>query len=141
MFKAFLKLIKYLLILLLGVVLVILIWFFTPPIWRNMVTYPRLEKQVADLNKLKKEPAGVTDLKVYRGVMHVHSYLSHDSEGKLTDIVPAAKNNGIEFVFLTGRLTLADLTEGFLQQVQIYPVSQRDEYQIRLPLCQHSDPS
>ncbi len=33
--------------------------------------------------------------------MHLHSYLSHDSEGTLNDLIPAAKNNGIEFIFLT----------------------------------------
>ena len=133
MFKAFLKLIKYLLILLLGVVLVILIWFFTPPIWRNMVTYPRLEKQLAELNKLRKEPAGVTDLKVYRGVMHVHSYLSHDSEGKLSDIVPAAKNNGIEFVFLTDHPkynldTFPRGYNGYYDGVLIQPGSEKHGY-------------
>jgi hypothetical protein len=75
--------------------------FFTPPLWRHWVTYPNLEKQVKELQKLRKETAPVTKLNVYRGVLHVHSYLSHDSRGTLYDIVPAAKANGIDFVFLT----------------------------------------
>lgn len=37
----------------------------------------------------------------YRGVIHLHSELSHDSDGKFEDIVEAAKNNGIDFIVMT----------------------------------------
>ena len=83
------------------IVLVVLAWFFAKPVWNHFVTYPRLEKKVAEFKKLRKEPSNITNLNVYRGVMHLHSYLSHDSEGTLHDLIPAAKNNGIGFIFLT----------------------------------------
>lgn len=37
----------------------------------------------------------------YRGVIHLHSELSHDSNGKFEDIVKAAENNNIDFVIMT----------------------------------------
>lgn len=37
----------------------------------------------------------------YRGVIHIHSELSHDSDGKFENIVKAAQNNQIDFVVLT----------------------------------------
>lgn len=37
----------------------------------------------------------------YRGIVHLHSELSHDSNGKLINIYKAAKNNNIDFVILT----------------------------------------
>lgn len=37
----------------------------------------------------------------YRGEVHVHSYHSHDSKGKLEDIAKAAKKNGISWIVLT----------------------------------------
>lgn len=95
------RIIKYLLISVLGLILFVLFLLFALPLWRHWITYPRLEKQVNEFSKLRKEPAALTALNTYRGVMHVHSYWSHDSEGTLYDIIPAAKNAGIEFVFLT----------------------------------------
>lgn len=37
----------------------------------------------------------------FRGVVHVHTFLSHDSRGTLEQIVDAANYNGIDFVALT----------------------------------------
>lgn len=68
---------------------------------RNLITYPGLEKEVIAFNKLYKKPKSVTSLTTFRGIMHSHSYWSHDSEGTLVDILPAAKNAGIRFIFLT----------------------------------------
>ncbi|MCJ7449182.1 MAG: PHP domain-containing protein [Bacteroidales bacterium] len=98
MFK---KILKYLLISILGFILITLIVLSAPAMWHRWVIYPRLEKQVNKFSKLWKEPPVLAQLNTYRGVMHVHSYWSHDSEGTLYDIIPAAKNAGIEFIFLT----------------------------------------
>ena len=92
---------KYLFLSITACILIVLVWAFSPPLWRHWVTYPRFEKQVTAFQKLRKEPADRTGLHTYRGVMHAHSYLSHDSEGTLYEIIPAAKNNGINFIFLT----------------------------------------
>ena len=95
------RIIKYLLLSILGFILVMFLILFTPAMWRHWVTYPRLEKEVSSFQKLRKEPAVLTKLNTYRGVLHVHSYLSHDSKGTLNDIIPAAKSDGIDFIFLT----------------------------------------
>jgi hypothetical protein len=74
---------------------------FVPAFWHHWVTYPRLERDVNEMQKLRKEPVALTRLHTYRGVLHVHSYLSHDSKGTLNDIISAAKTDGIDFIFLT----------------------------------------
>jgi hypothetical protein len=59
-----------------------------------------LDKELKAFHKLRKEPESLTDLNTYRGAMHAHSVWSHDSEGTLSDIIPAAKSVGIDFIFL-----------------------------------------
>jgi hypothetical protein len=95
------RIIKYLLIFLTGFLIVLLLVLFLPPLFSHFVTYPKIELQIKDFQKLRKEPLSVTGLKLYRGVMHVHSYWSHDSKGTLADILPAAKADDIDFIFLT----------------------------------------
>jgi len=95
------RIVKSLILVISGLIPIVLIVFFAPAVWRNLITYPRYEKQVNEFQKLRKEPASLIKLNTYRGVMHVHSYLSHDSEGTLADIIPAAKMDGIDFIFLT----------------------------------------
>lgn len=79
----------------------VILTFIVVALWRNVFTYPRLEKEVATFNNKYREPASIIDLTTYRGIIHAHSYWSHDSEGTLDDILPAAKNAGISFIFLT----------------------------------------
>ena len=99
--KRVIKALKYVLYSLLFIVIALLIIGFAKPLWHYIVTYPALEKEIAEFKLLRKETPKTTKQNVYRGVMHVHSYLSHDSEGNLNDLIPAAKNNGIDFIFLT----------------------------------------
>src|SRR5690606_20081997 len=63
--------------------------------------YPKLEKQLEAFHAERKETPVLTELNTYRGALHVHSYWSHDSEGTLARIIPAAKKTGIDFIFLT----------------------------------------
>jgi len=95
------RFIKYLLLTILGLILITLIILLTPAVWHHWVTYPQLEKEVNAFQKLRKEPVIRTTLNTYRGVLHAHSYLSHDSKGTLNDLVSAAKSDGIDFIFLT----------------------------------------
>jgi hypothetical protein len=95
------KAIRFILYLLAGIVTGLLLFLFIPPLYKRMVTYPKMQAEINAFQKMRKETAARGDLKLYRGVLHVHSYWSHDSRGKLTDIIPAAKLNGISFVFLT----------------------------------------
>ena len=99
--KRVIKALKYVLYSLLFIVIALLIIGSAKPLWHYIVTYPALEKEIAEFKLLRKETTKTTKQNVYRGVMHVHSYLSHDSEGNLNDLIPAAKNNGIDFIFLT----------------------------------------
>jgi len=95
------RIIKVLLYSVSGIIVIALLVAFAGPMWRHWITYPRMEKQVNKFQKLRKEPAILTNFHTYRGVMHAHSYLSHDSKGTLNDIIPAAKADGIDFIFLT----------------------------------------
>ena len=84
-----------------GMIVLLLLVLFTPAFWHYLITYPSFSKQVYTFQQLRKEPAVLTNLNTYRGVLHVHSYLSHDSKGTLNEIIPAAKTDGIDFIFLT----------------------------------------
>ncbi|MBW6535224.1 MAG: hypothetical protein K0B11_09455 [Mariniphaga sp.] len=112
---------------------ILFIVFFIPAIWRNLVIYPKLDKAVAELNKLWQEPSGVTDFQTYRGIIHAHSFWSHDSEGTLHDLVPAAKNNGIDFIFLTDHPrhnldTFPRGYSGYYDGVLIEPGSEKQKF-------------
>lgn len=56
-----------------------------------------------ELTALAREPSSPppSGLKRYRGVIHVHSELSHDSRGTPEEIVHAAKAAGLDFVMTT----------------------------------------
>lgn len=99
--KRLLKIIKYTLGILLGVILIVLLVVFAKPLWRHWVTYPSYQKQVEAFSLRKKECPDVTGMKVYRGVLHLHSYWSHDSKGTIYDLVSTAKLRNINFIFLT----------------------------------------
>lgn len=96
-FKIFGIIVLWTIILIVALILIAL----APSLWRHWVTYLRLTKEITAFEKLRKEPAQIISLNTYQGVMHVHSFWSHDSEGTLFDIIPAAKNNNIDFIFLT----------------------------------------
>jgi hypothetical protein len=131
--RTIIKGIKYVILFFLGVILIVLLLLFAKPLWHRIITYPRLEKQVIAFSKLRKEPPAITELNTYRGVMHLHSYWSHDSEGSLFDIVPAAKDNGIDFIFLTdhprGNIdTLPRGYKGIYDGVLIEPGSEKQGF-------------
>jgi hypothetical protein len=117
----------------LGLVILLLVWIFAPGIWHQLYTYPRYEKEVEELAKLRKEPANLIKLSTFRGAMHVHSYLSHDSRGTLVDLVSAAKKDGIDFIFLTDHPrgdidTLPKGLRGFHKGVLIEPGSEKQGF-------------
>jgi hypothetical protein len=101
MLKKHLKIIKYILLTLLGLVLLLLMVFFAKPLWHRFFTYPRNQEQLEAFQLKKKDCTPVTDQKIFRGVLHLHSYWSHDSKGTIHELVSAAKKRNIDFVFLT----------------------------------------
>lgn len=124
---------KYLFLAASGFLLIALFGLFTPAVWHRLVIYPRLERRVNEFQKLRKEPASLTKLNTYRGILHAHSYWSHDSEGTLFDIIPAAKSAGVEFIFLTdhprGNIdTLPRGYKGLYDGVLIEPGSEKQGF-------------
>ena len=69
--------------------------------WNNFVTYPRLENERAELWTKYKKPQKFIEQNEYKGVFHMHSYWSHDSRGRLNEILPAAKKAGYNFLFFS----------------------------------------
>ena len=129
-FRTLKTILKYLLRFILFILIVVFILFFAAPIWRNLVTYPRMDKAVSEFNSLRIEQPLLTGLNLYRGIIHSHSYWSHDSEGTLNEIIPAAKHNGIDFIFLTDHPRSSQDTfprgyNGFYDGVLIQPGSER----------------
>lgn len=104
-----------------------------PALWRRWVTYPRFEKEVELFRQLRREPARLTELNTYQGVLHSHSYWSHDSEGTVGRIVPAARKAGVEFIFLTdhphaGLDSFPRGYHGYYDGVLIEPGSEKHGY-------------
>ncbi len=95
------KLIKKVLLAIFAVIVALAIYLIGPGLWHRWVTYPNLEKEIVEFKSRRVDPPAMTDLITYQGVLHAHSYWSHDSEGTLTRILPAARNTGVEFIFLT----------------------------------------
>lgn len=64
---------------------------------------------------LAAKPGGLpSDLpRRYRGVIHVHSNVSHDSAGEPAEIVAAAKAAGLDFVMTTDHNSRAIFDQGF----------------------------
>jgi hypothetical protein len=95
------KIIKYTVLSIFGLILLLLLILFSPGLWNHWIVYPRQQNAIADFQRRHQETPSLTELNCYRGVLHSHSYWSHDSEGTLATILPAAKRAGIDFIFLT----------------------------------------
>jgi predicted metal-dependent phosphoesterase TrpH len=61
---------------------------------------------------VEEQPPIFGAYKDYRGVIHCHSFLSHDSPGQIADIVAAAQTNGLDFVMMTDHITPEAITNG-----------------------------
>ncbi len=96
-----LKFIKYALLSLLVLIFALLILLVSPPLWKRWITYPSLDRKVAEFQKLRKETTGYEGKNIYQGHFHLHSYWSHDSEALLEDIIPAAQKHQVDFLFLS----------------------------------------
>lgn len=94
------RIFKYLLIALFSIIVLLFIIYFGPSIWKNWVTYPRLNQERSALWDKYKKPKQHIDLQSHKGVMHSHTYWSHDSRGVLPEILDAAKKAKLEFIFL-----------------------------------------
>lgn len=124
------KILKYILLSLAGIILVTILILLMPALWHRWITYPRLEREVVAFAEKRQEQEAFSSLKTFRGVMHVHSFWSHDSEGTLIDLIPAAKKDSIDFIFLTdhprGNIdTIPHCYKGYYNGVLIEPGSEK----------------
>ena len=92
--------IKLILILLLLIVVIAFI-YSAPWLWRRVSVYPKLEKEKTELQAKYKKPENYISQTDYNGIIHMHSYWSHDSRGVLGEILPAAKKAKLEFLFFS----------------------------------------
>ena len=95
------KIVLRTLLVLVIIILIIIAIVAGPYLWKNWVTYPRLEKERVELWTKYKKPHKYIKLDEYKGVFHMHSYWSHDSRGVLNEILPAAKKAGYNFLFFS----------------------------------------
>jgi hypothetical protein len=97
--KKALKYIGYLVFGILAIVAIALLIMLAPALWNRLVTYPKLEKERSELWAKYTEPERYIDLKSFKGVIHAHTYWSHDSRGTLPEILDAAKQAKLQFIF------------------------------------------
>ncbi len=72
-----------------------------PAAYRHVFVYPRLEREAERLAAMRNTNAAPPPLQDFRGVMHAHTYWSHDSRGTLPQILAAAQQAEIDFIFFT----------------------------------------
>ncbi|RMG27029.1 MAG: hypothetical protein D6730_08010 [Bacteroidetes bacterium] len=72
-----------------------------PACYKRWVRYPKLEKARSTLWQSYRQPPQKIELTDYKGVLHSHSYWSHDSRGTLDEILPAAKEAGLQYIFFS----------------------------------------
>ena len=97
--KTIKRIITYTLLTLLALIIILFVIFVGPSLWKNWVTYPKLEKERTALWSTYKKPQQFIALQEHKGVMHSHTYWSHDSRGTLPEILSAAKMAKLEFIF------------------------------------------
>lgn len=131
--RMLMKIVKKVLVAILALVGALVLYLFGPGLWHRWVTYPKLEKELTEFQSQRINPPVLTHLNVYQGVLHAHSYWSHDSEGTLSRILPAAKNTGVEFIFLTDHPrhnsdTFPRGYSGYYEGILIEPGSEKHGY-------------
>lgn len=95
------KILKYIVAIPLVIISLILINYMAAPVWKHFVTYPGLETEIAAFKSKYKKPKQFIPIPSYKGAMHAHSYWSHDSRGSLDEIVDAANQAKLDFIFLS----------------------------------------
>lgn len=87
-----------------GLFIFLMVFFLvlTASSWkRHFITYPRLEKLRAEIWSEYKEPNSFIEFTEFKGILHAHTYWSHDSRGSIKEILPAAKKAKLDFLFFS----------------------------------------
>ena len=80
---------------------VVIIIFTSSSCTKRWVKYPRLENQRAEIWINYQQPKKIIELKEYKGILHAHTNWSHDSRGTIEEILPAAKQAKLDFLFFS----------------------------------------
>ena len=94
-----LKWFKYLFLGTIVLFLLLVLIKISPALWNRWVTYPQLEKARNALWQKYREPPQVISMPLYQGVVHSHTFWSHDSRGLLPEILDGAKKAELQFIF------------------------------------------
>lgn len=70
-----------------------------PSLRNRWFTYPKLEKERQELWSKYQEPEKYISFESFKGVIHAHTYWSHDSRGTLPEILDAARQAELRFIF------------------------------------------
>ncbi len=77
------------------------VYFLRDGLYNHFVTYPKQAQAWADLKKEFK-PVSLDDgWNEYRGIIHSHSHLSHDSEVPFEDILKVMKEIKMDFILMS----------------------------------------
>ncbi len=96
-----LRILKYIFFIALFLIIAGIIYLVSPSLWRHWITYPQLEKARTAWWEEKRLPKQYIPLTEVKGVMHAHTYWSHDSRGTLPEILEAAKAAKLDFIFFS----------------------------------------
>ncbi len=88
--------------------LLLLLAVESPYLYRRFWVYPRTEQALAELERKRVARPRADGLLDLRGVLHAHSYLSHDSLGTPREMVRGAQRAGIDFIFMTDHYRRAE---------------------------------
>ena len=86
---------------LLGLLVLAVFIYAAPWLWRRISVYPKLEKEKIEIQAQYRKPENYISKSDYNGILHMHSYWSHDSRGMMEEILPAAKQAKLEFLFFS----------------------------------------
>jgi hypothetical protein len=82
-----------------AVLVILLGYWFSGPLYRKWVVYPRMEQARQAIWDSYRKPDTVIPLSEFTGVTHAHSAWSHDSRGSLREILEGAKEAELDFIF------------------------------------------
>jgi hypothetical protein len=82
-----------------AVLVILLGYWFSGPLYRKWVVYPRMEQARQAIWDSYRKPDVVIPLSEFTGVTHAHSAWSHDSRGSLKEILEGAKEAELDFIF------------------------------------------
>lgn len=114
LFRLIVRTVKIVLILML-LVLGVLAGLFAPQLYNRFSVYPRQAAAWKDLADARQPVQLKTGWNEYRGVMHSHSELSHDSLVPFPEIVDAMHEAKCEFIFMSDHVDegKADYSKGW----------------------------